>query len=192
MKQIIFFLIALGLALHAHAEEQVQKQGSAQKLKAFVGFGGGNSLIARDGTVWIKIESGLQVNSHTQIGLYASTIVSDIKNPYKKDLPQYIDYNALGLFGEFTILKKEVFSLSIPVSAGAGVINIMKQNVEHSKAEDGFFVAEAGLSFNCQLTQVLRISLAGGWRQFLDIDNNKLSNKDFNTLFGEISFRWTE
>lgn len=192
MKPILFLLIALGLALHAQAQEQNQSEEPAQKLKAFVGFGGGNSMIARDGTVWISIKSGLRINSRVQTGVYASTIISDVTNPYKKDAPQNIDYNALGIFGEFTALEKGAFSLTLPVAAGAGLINIIKQNAENSKAEDGFFMAEAGFAFNCQVTQMLRVSIAGGWRQFLGIDNNKLRNKDFNTLFGEFSFRWTE
>ena len=68
----------------------------------------------------------------------------------------------------------------------------MEQNVEHSNAEDGFFMGELGISFNFQLTRVLNVSIGGGYRQFLHVDNNKLDNGDFNTLFGELSFRWAE
>jgi len=189
MKRILFFLLICGFCIQSQATET---DSTSQSLKAFIGFSGGNSMIARDGTIWMSIKGGVNVHSRIQTGLYVSTIVSDVKNPNLKTAFQYIDYNALGAFAEFYLLEKNLFSLSIPVSIGGGLINIMEQNVEHSNAEDGFFMGELGISFNFQLTRVLNVSIGGGYRQFLHIDNNNLDNGDFNTLFGELSFRWAE
>ncbi len=189
MQRILFFLLICGFYIQSQATET---DSTSQPLKAFVGFSGGNSMIARDGTLWMSIKGGVSVHPRIQTGLYASTILSDVKNPYEKGTAQYIDYNALGAFAEFLLFEKDHFSFSIPLSVGGGLINIMEQDVEHSNAEDGFFMGELGISFNYQLTRVLNVSIGGGYRQFLHVDNNKLDNSDFNSLFGELSFRWAE
>jgi hypothetical protein len=189
INRIIFFFLICGLCFQTQATE---KDSPSESLKAFIGLSGGNSMIARDGTLWMSIKGGVRVHPRIQTGLFVSTIVSDVKNPYKKATSQYIDYNALGAFAEFRLLEINLFSLSIPFSVGGGLINIMEQNVEHSSAEDGFFMGEAGLSFNYQLTRVLNVSIGGGYRLFLHVDNNKLDNNDFNSLYGELTFRWTE
>lgn len=190
MKQhLIFFLLLCGLCFQAQANES---ETPSNELKAFIALSGGNSMIARDGTIWISIKGGVQILPRLQTGLYVSTIASDVENPYAKSTLQSIDYNAMGIIAEVLLLEKNHFSLSLPFSFGGGFINILEQNAEHFKAEDGFFIGEAAISFNYQLTKALNVGIGGGYRLFLHIDSNNLDNSDFNSLFGVLSFKWME
>ncbi len=162
-------------------------------LKAFVGFGGGNALLLEDGTLILTIRGGVSVNKNLRAGVWGSTVASDARN---YDAPnhkaQYIDYNAAGAIAELQLFNRNAFSISIPLLVGCGYVNVQEEGVEDSQAKDGFFIAEAALHFNYQITKALQVAIGGGYRLFLGIDYENLENADFNTPFAEVVFYWSE
>ena len=155
--------------------------------KAFLGFSGGNSMITDDGTIFAGLRIGIDWNSLISTSIWANAIISDVRN-YKVPNPQMLDYKAFGLQGEITPYRKGIFSISVPVNVGGGVVNTMNKGDEAFSPEDYFFVADASIHFNARLTKMLEASIGGGYRIFADIEESNLKNSDFNTLFGEIRF----
>lgn len=160
-------------------------------LKAFVGFEADNILLVEDGSFAFSIRGGVSFNPSFRFGVYASTVANDVNTKYDgKNIS--VDYNALGLLGEFHAFRYGKFSVSIPVTAGAGFVNIQTKGKENSEAKDGFFVADAALHFNYQVTRTLEFGIGGGYRLFLGISEEGFDNQDFNTPFGAIFIHWGE
>lgn len=155
--------------------------------KAYLGFSGGNSMIADDGTIFAGLRIGIDWNSLFGTGLWGNVIISDVRN-YNVKHKQVLDYKAFGLQGEVTPYRKGIFSIAIPVNVGMGVVNTMNQGDEAFSPEDYFFVADASVHFSARVTKALEVSIGGGYRIFADIEENNLENSDFNTLFGELRF----
>ncbi|MBP5247783.1 MAG: hypothetical protein J6Z31_08000 [Fibrobacter sp.] len=164
---------------------------SENSLKAFVGFEANNILLIEDGSIYFSLHGGVALNPNFRLGIYAATVASDV-NTREKGKNISVDYNALGLLAELKPISFGKFSLSIPVSAGAGFSNIQTQGTENSKAKDGFFVADAALHFNYQITPALEFGIGGGYRFFLGISEDGFDNGDFNTPFGAIFINWGE
>ena len=126
-KILTSLLMALTLAVSSHAELQGSKDYEPEKLdtsewSALVGVSGGNSLIARDGTIFMNLRIGIALNPYISLGAYHSSIMSNVKNP-KVRHSQMIDYHAYGVFAEPTIFRNGIFSISLPVSVGGGEID---------------------------------------------------------------------
>lgn len=183
--------VALGLATASHAElrsqsftpEEPQKNG----WSAFLGIGGGNALIARDGTVFANLRIGIEWNPMIATGVFATFIVDDVLNPHVK-APQMVNYNAYGAVIEVTPFRRGLFSISVPVEIAGGVVNAMDRGEDAFSPEDYFFMADAALQFNFRVTKMLEVSIGGGYRAFAGIEENNLENSDFSTPFGEIRF----
>lgn len=155
--------------------------------KAFLGFNGGNSMITDDGTIFAGLRIGIEWNPLIATSIWANAIISDVRN-WKVAQPQMVDYKAFGIQGEVTPYRKDIFSVSIPVNVGMGVVNTMNKGDEAFSPEDYFFVADASAHFNVKVTKALEVSIGGGYRIFAGIEENNLKNSDFNTPFGEIRF----
>ena len=160
-------------------------------LKAFISFGGGNALILKDGTITLTMRGGVKLNSSFKTGIWASTVIDDVRN-YDAANSEFIDYKAMGLLGEYKVFSHKNFSMSVPVELGCGYVDVKDEGVEDSQAKDGFFIADAALHFNYQVTKSLEVSLGGGYRKFLGVDYKKLDNGDFDTPFAELLFTWSE
>jgi len=190
-------LAALTLTVSAQAklmgsEDYQPKEEPTSSWSALLGVGGGNSLIARDGTIFMNLRIGLVLNPYISLGAFSSSIFSDVKNP-KVRHPQMIDYHAYGFFAEATFFRNGIFSISLPVNIGGGEVNFFDKGDEDGfKAEDGFFVVDASLQFNFRTTKLLEISVGGGYRFFAGIEANNLKNKDFCSPFGELRFTFKE
>ena len=189
--------MALTLAVSSHAElqgSQDYEPGQAEKSEwsALFGVSGGNSLIARDGTIFMNIRIGIALNPYISFGAYHSSIMSNVKNP-KARHSQMIDYHAFGVFAEPTVYRNGFFSISLPVSIGGGEVDFMDKGGEDGfKAEDGFFTADFSAQFNFRMTKLFEISIGGGYRLFAGIEANNLKNKDFRSPFGELRFTFKE
>ncbi|PWJ37459.1 hypothetical protein [Fibrobacter succinogenes] len=196
-KLLTSILMALTLAVSSHAElqgSQDYEPGQAEKSEwsALFGVSGGNSLIARDGTIFMNIRIGIALNPYISFGAYHSSIMSNVKNP-KVRHSQMIDYHAFGVFAEPTVYRNGFFSISLPVSIGGGEVDFMDKDDEDGfKAEDGFFTADFSAQFNFRMTKLFEISIGGGYRLFAGIEENNLKNKDFRTPFGELRFTFKE
>jgi len=196
-KLLTSILMALTLAVSSHAElqgSQDYEPGQAEKSEwsALFGVSGGNSLIARDGTIFMNIRIGIALNPYISVGAYHSSIMSNVKNP-KVRHSQMIDYHAFGVFAEPTVYRNGFFSISLPVSIGGGEVDFMDKGDEDGfKAEDGFFTADFSAQFNFRMTKLFEISIGGGYRLFAGIEENNLKNKDFRTPFGELRFTFKE
>lgn len=160
-------------------------------LKAFISFGGGNALILKDGTVTLSMRGGVKFNPSFKAGIWASTVIDDVRN-YDAANSEFIDYKAMGLLAEYKAFSYKDFSISAPVELGCGYVDVKDEGVEDSQAKDGFFIADAAVHFNYQVTKSLEASLGGGYRMFLGIDYNNLDNGDFDTPFAELLFTWSE
>jgi len=196
-KLLTSLLMALTLAVSSHAELQGSKDyepGKAENsgLNALISVGGGNSLIARDGTIFMNLRIGIVLNPHISVGAYFSSILSDVRNP-KIRHPQMIDYHAYGVFAEPVVYRNGLFSISLPVSIGGGSVNFMNKGDEDGfKSEDAFFTSDFSAQFNFRVTKLLEVSIGGGYRLFAGIEENNLKNKDFRTPFGELRFTFKE
>ena len=172
----------------SHAELQGSKDYEPSKAEssdwsALVGVSGGNSLIARDGTIFMNLRIGIALNPYISFGAYHSSILSNVQNP-KVHHSQMIDYHAYGVFAEPVVFRNGIFSISLPVSIGG--------DEDGFKAEDGFFVADFSAQFNFRVTKLFEVSIGGGYRLFAGIEENNLKNKDFRTPFGELRFTFKE
>ena len=188
---------ALTLTVSSHAELQGSKDYEPGKADtsnwgALLGISGGNSLIARDGTIFANLRIGIVLNPYISVGAYFSSILSDVKNP-KVRLPQMIDYHAYGVFAEPVVYRNGMFSISLPVSIGGGSVNFMNKGDEDGfKSEDAFFTSDFSAQFNFRATKLLEVSIGGGYRLFAGIEENNLKNKDFRSPFGELRFTFKE
>ncbi|MCQ2105154.1 MAG: hypothetical protein MJZ26_05110 [Fibrobacter sp.] len=154
---------------------------------AYLGFGGGNSMIADDGTIFINLRIGIEWNPLLATGVWASFIASDVRN-YNVAGTELINYNAFGAQVELTPFRMGEFSISIPINVGGGVVNIIERGDEAFSPEDYFFVADMSAQFNYRVTRMLEVSIGGGYRMFAGIEKNNLENLDFCTPFGELRF----
>ena len=196
-KFLMTLLTALSLTVSANAKLQGSDDYEPGKTdnsgwSALLGVSGGNSLIARDGTIFMNLRIGIALNPYISFGAYSSTILSDVQNPKVKH-SQMIDYHAFGVFAEATVFRNGIFSISIPVSIGGGEVDFMDKGDEDGfKAEDGFFTADFAAQFNFRVTRLLEVSVGGGYRLFAGIEANNLKNKDFRSPFGELRFTFKE
>ena len=149
MKKKIFasILMAMALAVNSHAKLQGSddfqpKEEAKSSWSALLGVSGGNSLLARDGTIFMNIRIGIALNPYINFGAFCSTIMSDVKNP-KVHHSQMIDYHTFGVFAEATVFRSGIFSVSIPINIGGGEIDFMDKGDEDGfKASDGVFTAD--------------------------------------------------
>ena len=196
-KFLATLLMAMALAVSSHAKLQGSddlqpKEEAKSSWSALLGVSGGNSLIARDGTIFMNIRIGIALNPYISFGAYSSSILSNVKNPHVHH-SQMIDYHAFGVFAEPVVYRNGLFSISIPVSIGGGEVDFMDKGDEDGfKAEDGFFTADFSAQFNFRVTKLLEVSIGGGYRLFAGIEANNLENKDFRTPFGELRFTFKE
>ncbi len=190
-------LAALTFAVSSHAKLQGSddyqpKEEATSSWSALLGIGGGNSLIARDGTIFMNLRIGIALNPYISFGAFSSAILSDVQNP-KVRHSQMIDYHAFGVFAEAFAFRSGIFSISIPVNIGGGVVSFMdKGNEDGFKSEDGFFTTDVSAQFNFRVTKLLEVSIGGGYRFFAGIEANNLKNKDFCSPFGELRFTFKE
>jgi len=199
MKTKLFtsLLMALTLAVSSHAELQGSKDYEPKTLdtsgwSALLGVGGGNSLIARDGTIFMNLRIGIVLNPYISLGAYFSSILSDVKNP-KVRHSQMLDYHSYGIFAEPVVYRNGLFSISLPVSIGGGSVNFLNKGDDDGfKSEDAFFTSDFSAQFNFRVTKLLEVSVGGGYRLFAGIEENNLKNKDFRTPFGELRFTFKE
>lgn len=184
-------LVLLGLATTANAELQSVKFTPEEKVndgwKAFLGIGGGNSLVADDGAIFANLRIGIQWNDLLASGLFANFLVSDVRN-YNVHQKQMVDYNSFGAFIELFPVRIDAFSISVPIEVGGGAINVIENGDENFSSEDYFFVADMAVHFNYRVTKMLEVSIGGGYRMFNGIEENNLENLDFCTPFGELRF----
>ncbi len=190
-KIITAALLVLVCASSSFAELQSRKFTPEEKSndgwKAYLGFSGGNSMITDDGTIFANLRIGIEWNPYIATGIWASTIVSDVRN-YKVKHPQMVDYKAFGAQAEFVAFRKDLFSISIPVNIGGGVVYAMNKGDEAFSPEDYFFMTDVSVQFTYKLTKMLDVSVGGGYRVFAGIEENNLDNTDFRTPFGELRF----
>lgn len=154
---------------------------------AYLGIGGGNSMIADDGTIFVSMRIGIEWNPLLASGAWASFIASDVRN-YNVAGTELINYNAFGLQLELTPVRINDFSISVPINVGGGVVNVIERGDEAFSPEDYFFVADMSAQFNYRVTRMLEISVGGGYRMFAGIEKNELEDLDFCTPFGELRF----
>lgn len=160
-------------------------------LKTYIGFGGGNSMIIDDGTIFMNLRIGIEINSFIATGAWFSTILSDVRNHTVKT-PEMVDYSAFGLQAELTPYRHGFFSISVPVNIGGGAINILRKGDEAFSSEDYFFLVDASAQFNFKVSKRLEVSVGGGYRVFANVEASNLSNGDFCTPFGELRFTFKE
>ncbi|MCF0216929.1 MAG: hypothetical protein HUK21_10705 [Fibrobacteraceae bacterium] len=160
---------------------------SSDGLKALLGISGGNSMIADDGTIFMNLRIGLELNDFLAVGAWASTILSDVRN-YNVPVKELIDYKAFGLFAELSALRMGNFHVSVPLQVGGGVVNFLDEGEEAFEPEDYFFMADMAVHFNYRVTKMLEVSIGGGYRLFAGIEENNLDAMDFCTPFGELRF----
>ena len=196
-KFLTTLLAALTLTVGAHAELQGSndyqpKEEVSSDMSALLGVSGGNSLIARDGTIFMNLRVGVVMNQYISLGAYFSTILSDVRNP-KIRHPQMLDYHSYGIFAEPVVFRNGIFSISLPVSIGGGSVNFLNKGDEDGfKSDDAFFTSDISAQFNFRVTKLLEVSVGGGYRLFAGIEEYNLKNKDFRTPFGELRFTFKE
>ena len=195
------FISALALAFAftsvAHAElagMNDQPEDSTSKSRSWsglIGVSGGNSLIAGDGTIFMSVRIGVQWNDIIANGAWATFLMEDVANPNVKG-QELVNYNAFGIFAEIFPYRNGAFSVSIPLSIGGGVVNVVEKGEEAFSPDDKFFTGEMALHFNYRVTRMLEVSIGGGYRMFAGISENNLDDMDFCTPFGELRFTFKE
>ena len=164
------------------------EQKSEGGIKALIGIGGGNSMIADDGTIFMALRIGLDFGKLLSAGMWYVSTISDVRN-YNVPQKQLINYNSFGAFVElFPLRFNEEMSLSVPIRVGGGAVNALENGDEGFESEDYFFVADMAVHFNYRITKMLEVSIGGGYRMFAGIEETNLENMDFCTPVGELRF----
>ena len=185
--------LVLALAVSSFAELAGMNDNSAAEssdnssMSALVGLGGGNSMIADDGVIFMTMRIGVEVKQLFSTGAWFTSTIEDVRN-YNVDHKQMVNYNAFGAFVELFPLRFDNFAISVPIKVGGGAVNAMDKGDEAFESEEYFFTADMSAHFNYRLTKMLEVSIGGGYRMFAGIDKNNLENMDFNTPFGELRF----
>lgn len=196
-KFISIAAIAMAFATSANAElagmndQPAIEAAKESSWSGLIGVSGGNSLIARDGTIFMSVRIGVQWNDFIANGAWTTFLLSDVVNPNVKG-QELVNYNAFGVFAELFPLRINKFSLSIPIQIGGGVVNVIDQGDEAFSPEEYFFTGDMALHFNYRVTKMLEVSIGGGYRMFAGIDKNELDDMDFCTPFGELRFTFKE
>jgi hypothetical protein len=168
-------------------DNDAAEKSESTAMSALVGLGGGNSLIADDGVIFMTMRIGVDVMQLFSTGAWFTTTIEDVRN-YNVDHKQMVNYNAFGAFVELFPLRFDKFAISVPIKIGGGAVNAMDNGDEAFESEEYFFTADMAAHFNYRLTKMLEVSVGGGYRLFAGIDKNNLDNMDFNTPFGELRF----
>lgn len=196
LKLISATAIVLAMATTASAEligmdspENVEPP--KREWSALIGVSGGNSLIARDGAIFMNFRIGVQWNEIVANGAWSTMIVGNVLNPNVKH-KEMINYKAFGAFAELFPFRFNQFKISIPIAIGGGVVNAMDYGDETFTPEEYFFTGEMALHFNYRVTKMLEVSIGGGYRMFAGIDKNNLDDMDFCSPFGELRFTFKE
>ena len=168
-------------------DNDAAEKSESAAMTALVGLGGGNSLIADDGVIFMTMRIGVDVMQLFSTGAWFTTTIEDVRN-YNVDHKQMVNYNAFGAFVELFPLRFDKFAISVPIKIGGGAVNAMDKGDEAFESEEYFFTADMAAHFNYRLTKMLEVSVGGGYRMFAGIDKNNLDNMDFNSPFGELRF----
>jgi hypothetical protein len=168
-------------------DNDTAEKSESTAMSALVGLGGGNSLIADDGVIFMTMRIGVDVMQLFSTGAWFTTTIEDVRN-HNVDHKQMVNYNAFGAFVELFPLRFDKFAISVPIKIGGGAVNAMDKGDEAFESEEYFFTADMAAHFNYRLTKMLEVSVGGGYRMFAGIDKNNLDNMDFNTPFGELRF----
>jgi hypothetical protein len=184
---VLFLAPSCFAELAGMGDASASEQKSESGLKALIGLGGGNTMIADDGALFMSLRIGLDLKPLVAVGAWASTSIDDVRN-YSAPIKQMINYKSFGAFVELFPLRFNEMSISVPIQVGGGVVNIMEADDEAFAPEDYFFTADMAAHFNYRLTKMLEISIGGGYRMFAGIEENYLDNMDFCTPFGELRF----
>ena len=168
-------------------DNDAAEKSESAAMTALVGLGGGNSLIADDGVIFMTMRIGVDVMQLFSTGAWFTTTIEDVRN-HNVDHKQMVNYNAFGAFVELFPLRFDKFAISVPIKIGGGAVNAMDKGDEAFESEEYFFTADMAAHFNYRLTKMLEVSVGGGYRMFAGIDKNNLDNMDFNTPFGELRF----
>ena len=168
-------------------DNDTAEKSESAAMTALVGLGGGNSLIADDGVIFMTMRIGVDVMQLFSTGAWFTTTIEDVRN-HNVDHKQMVNYNAFGAFVELFPLRFDKFAISVPIKIGGGAVNAMDKGDEAFESEEYFFTADMAAHFNYRLTKMLEVSVGGGYRMFAGIDKNNLDNMDFNTPFGELRF----
>ena len=168
-------------------DNDAAEKSESAAMTALVGLGGGNSLIADDGVIFMTMRIGVDVMQLFSTGAWFTTTIEDVRN-YNVDHKQMVNYNAFGAFVELFPLRFDKFAISVPIKIGGGAVNAMDKGDDAFESEEYFFTADMAAHFNYRLTKMLEVSVGGGYRMFAGIDKNNLDNMDFNTPFGELRF----
>lgn len=189
MKKILLLIIAI--TAFANAELRSVKFTPEEEkndgIKALVGIGGGNSMIADDGTIFMSLRIGIDLNPLLSTGMWYVSTISDVRN-YNVPQKQLVNYNSFGAFVELIPIRISDFAISVPVRIGGGAINTLENGDEGFQSEDYVFIADMAVHFNYRITKMLEVSIGGGYRMFAGVEENNLENLDFCTPFGELRF----
>ena len=191
LKATMALVFALAVSSFAELagmnDNTAAESGDNSTMSALVGLGGGNSMIADDGVIFMTMRIGVEVKQLFSTGAWFTSTIEDVRN-YNVDHKQMVNYNAFGAFVELFPLRIDNFAISVPIKIGGGALNAMDKGEEAFESEEYFFMADMAAHFNYRLTKMLEVSIGGGYRMFAGIDKNNLENMDFNTPFGELRF----
>ena len=189
MKKILILLVALVAFANAElrSANYTPEEKSDDGLKAFIGIGGGNVLVADDGAIFANLRIGLDIAPIFSTGVWVSRLLSDVRN-YNVAEKQMIKYMSFGGFVELFPLRIDKFSISVPIEVGGGALYVMEPDDESFESEDYFFTADMAAHFNYRITKMLEVSIGGGYKLFARINKHNLDSMDFNTPFAELRF----
>ena len=185
--------LVLALSVSSFAElagmndNTAAESGDNSTMSALVGLGGGNSMIADDGVIFMTMRIGVEVKQLFSTGAWFTSTIEDVRN-YNVPEKQMIKYMSVGGFVELFPVRINDFSISVPIQIGGGALYVMEPDDEAFESEDYFFTADMAAHFNYRITKMLEISIGGGYRMFSGIETNGLENLDFCTPFGELRF----
>ena len=121
--------LVLALAVSSFAELAGMNDNSAAEssdnssMSALVGLGGGNSMIADDGVIFMTMRIGVEVKQLFSTGAWFTSTIEDVRN-YNVDHKQMVNYNAFGAFVELFPLRFDKFAISVPIKVGGGTLHL--------------------------------------------------------------------
>ena len=182
MKSLYLIPLLAFSFVKAELFEAPTPEESAPSTNGWIGLSLGASSVAHSGAPTISARGGI-VWGDWRLGIWATTIGSDVIHPDNGQ--EYLDYDAMGILVEPIVYRYQKASLSVPLLAGAGLLNYYIKGQEESKSAGAFFMGDAGLLGSYQITHHVRLAAGGGYRITYGIDKRNLSDSDFRTPYGE-------
>jgi hypothetical protein len=198
MRCLALFVVSLGLAAMAAAQEQTLFQGDVKTG----GFGGPvvkYTRIKGQDAVMVGGRGGWILNHSLILGGGGYGVATEVDAPegiMPQEGPLDIEFGYGGFEMEYLVRPNALTHLSFYALIGGGALNFVKDvgPVSESNQQVGeadvVFALEPAVSAELNVTKWFRLSAGGSYRLVTGVNRAELENRDFSGLAATLTFKF--